>query len=201
MNAETVKTHFEETGALLTGHFKLSSGLHSNRYLQCAKVLQWPVRAEALGAALGASIVAKLKGQVPGGVVSPAMGGLIIGQEVGRGLGCRAIFAERVEGVFTFRRGFGLEPGERVVVVEDVVTTGKSTREVFDLVRSVGAEVVATSGIIDRRGAEIGQPIDSVPAAFLLELDVPAWKPEACPLCAKGETIVAPGSRFLAHKS
>jgi orotate phosphoribosyltransferase len=200
MNAETVKTHFEETGALLTGHFKLSSGLHSNRYLQCAKVLQWPVRAEALGAALGASIVAKLKGKVPGVVVSPAMGGLIIGQEVGRGLGCRAIFAERVEGVFTFRRGFGLEPGERVVVVEDVVTTGKSTREVFELVRSVGAEVVATSGIIDRRGAEIGQPIDSVPAAFLLELDVPAWKPEACPLCAKGETIVAPGSRFLAQK-
>lgn len=200
MNAETVRTHFEETGALLAGHFKLSSGLHSNRYLQCAKVLQWPARAEALGSALGAAIAAKVKGHFPSVVVSPAMGGLIIGQEVGRGLGVRAIFAERVEGAFTFRRGFALEPGERVVVVEDVVTTGKSTREVFDLVRSVGAEVVATSGIIDRRGAEIGQPIDSVPAAFLLELDVPAWKPEACPLCAKGETLVAPGSRFLAQK-
>jgi orotate phosphoribosyltransferase len=193
MNAETVKTHFEETGALLSGHFKLSSGLHSDRYLQCARVLQWPGRAEALGAALAA----KLKAFRPGVVVSPAMGGLIIGQEVGRGLGCRAIFAERVEGAFTFRRGLGLEPGERVVVVEDVVTTGKSTREVFDVVRSLGAEVVATSGIVDRRGAEIGQPIESVPAAFLLELDVPAWKPEACPRCAAGETIVAPGSRFL----
>ncbi len=197
MNPEAVRKHFEGTGALLSGHFKLSSGLHSDRYLQCAKVLQWPARAEALGAALAA----KLSAFSPTVVVSPAMGGLIIGQEVGRGLGCRAIFAERTEGVFTFRRGFALEPGERVVVVEDVVTTGKSTREVFDLVRSVGAEVVATSGIVDRRGAEIGKPIDSVPAAFLLELDVPAWKPEACPLCAKGEPVVAPGSRFLAQKA
>jgi orotate phosphoribosyltransferase len=201
MKAETVKTHFEETGALLSGHFKLSSGLHSDRYLQCAKVLQWPARAEALGGALAAAIAAKLKGQRPDVVVSPAMGGLIIGQEVGRALGVRAIFAERVDGVFTFRRGFALEPGERVVVVEDVVTTGKSTREVFRLIEGQGGEVVATSGIIDRRGAEIGQPIDAVPAAFLLELDVPAWKVEACPLCAKGEAIVAPGSRFLAPKA
>lgn len=193
MNAEMVRTHFEETGALLKGHFKLSSGLHSDRYLQCAKVLQWPARAEALGAALAA----KLKPFAADVVVSPAMGGLIIGQEVGRGLGCRAIFAERTEGVFTLRRGFSLEPGELVVVVEDVVTTGKSTREVFDVVRSHGAVVVATAGIIDRRGAQIGQAIDSVPAAFLLELGVPAWNPGACPLCAQGETLVAPGSRFL----
>lgn len=194
MMVDTVRKHFEETGALLTGHFKLSSGLHSDRYLQCAKVLQWPVRAEALGAALAA----KLSSFSPGVVVSPAMGGLIIGQEVGRGLGCRAIFAERIDGLFALRRGFALQPGERVVVVEDVVTTGTSTREVFHLVESHGAEVVATSGIVDRRGAQIGQPIDDVPTAFLLELDVPAWKQEACPLCAKGETLVAPGSRFLA---
>jgi orotate phosphoribosyltransferase len=196
MNAETVRRHFEETGALLRGHFKLSSGLHSDKYLQCAKVLQWPDRAEALGAALAAKM-ALFSADV---VVSPAMGGLIIGQEVGRGLKRRAIFAERVEGAFTFRRGFGLEPGEKVAVVEDVVTTGKSTREVFDLVRSVGAVVVVTSGIIDRRGDQMGPPIDSVPAVFLLEMDVPAWKPEACPLCAKGEPVVAPGSRFLAPK-
>jgi orotate phosphoribosyltransferase len=194
MKVDTVRMHFEETGALLSGHFKLSSGLHSDRYLQCAKVLQWPVRAEALGAALAA----KLSRFSPQVVVSPAMGGLIIGQEVGRGLGCRAIFAERTEGAFALRRGFALEPGERVAVVEDVVTTGKSTREVFDLVRSQGAEVVATSGIIDRRGAQIGLPIDSVPAAFLLELNVPAWNPDTCPLCSRGETLAAPGSRFLA---
>ena len=197
MNAETVKRHFEETGALLRGHFKLSSGLHSDKYLQCAKVLQWPDRAEALGAALAAKM-ALFSADV---VVSPARGGLIIGQEVGRGLKRRAIFAERTEGVFSLRRGFALEPGEKVAVVEDVVTTGKSTREVFDLIRSLGAVVVVTSGIIDRRGDQMGQPIDAVAAAFLLEMDVPAWKPEACPLCAKGEPLVAPGSRFLAQKA
>jgi len=193
MSQNAVREQFEETGALLSGHFKLSSGRHSDRYLQCAMVLQWPARAEELGAALAA----RLRPFAPGVVLSPAMGGLVIGQEVGRGLGCRAIFAERTDGTFALRRGFLLEPGERVAVVEDVVTTGKSTREVFDLVRAAGAVVAVTSGIVDRRGDEIGQPIDGVPAQFLLELDVPAWLPEACPLCARGETLVAPGSRFL----
>jgi orotate phosphoribosyltransferase len=197
MSGDTVRKHFEETGALLSGHFKLSSGLHSDRYLQCAKVLQWPARAEAFGAELAA----KLRPFGPNVVVSPAMGGLIIGQEVGRGLGCRAIFAERTEGVFSLRRGFALGPGDRVAVVEDVVTTGKSTREVFDLVRGLEAEVIVTSGIVDRRGDQIGQPIDAVPVAFLLELDVPAWKPDACPLCARDETLAVPGSRFLVQKS
>ncbi len=194
MNADDVRKQFEETGALLSGHFKLSSGLHSDRYLQCAKLLQWPARADALGAALAR----KLAPFSPGVVLSPAMGGLIIGQETGRRLGCRAIFAERAEGVFTLRRGFALQPKERVAVVEDVVTTGKSTREVFEVVRSAGAEVVITSGIVDRRGSQIGQAIDGIPVAFLLELDVPAWSPAACPLCARGETLAAPGSRFLA---
>ena len=115
MSQNAVREQFEETGALLSGHFKLSSGRHSDRYLQCAMVLQWPARAEELGAALAA----RLRPFAPGVVLSPAMGGLVIGQEVGRGLGCRAIFAERTDGTFALRRGFLLEPGERVAVVED----------------------------------------------------------------------------------
>ncbi|MGZ5381295.1 MAG: orotate phosphoribosyltransferase, partial [Thermoanaerobaculia bacterium] len=135
MTEDEVRRHFSETGALLSGHFKLSSGLHSEAYLQCAKVLQWPERAGPLGAAL-ASFLAPFR---PSVVVSPAMGGVIIGHEAGRGLSVRAIFTERVDGEFTLRRGFALEPGDRVAVVEDVVTTGKSTREVLGVVRKAGA--------------------------------------------------------------
>lgn len=196
MTPDEVKVQFEETGALLAGHFKLSSGLHSDRYLQGAKVLQWPARAEVLGAALGAAFA----GLSPTAVVSPAMGGLIIGHEVGRALGVRALFAERVDGAFTFRRGFWLEAGERVVLVEDVVTTGKSTREVLDLVRSLGATVTACGAIVDRRGPERkkdGASIAGIPFRSLLPLDVDAWEPAACPLCRAGQTVVAPGSRFL----
>lgn len=192
MNPDDVRRHFEESGALLSGHFKLSSGLHSDRYLQCAKVLQWPARAGALGAALAA----KLAPFGAAAVVSPAMGGLIIGHETGRGLSARAIFAERVEGTFTLRRGFALEPGEKVVVIEDVVTTGKSTREVLDLVRELGAVPVACGAIVDRRPTK--EPLlDSIPVRFLLELDVPAWDPASCPLCSLGHEITAPGSRHL----
>ena len=192
MNPDDVRRHFEESGALLCGHFRLSSGLHSDRYLQCAKVLQWPARAAALGEGLS-KMLAPLGAEV---VVSPAMGGLIIGHEVGRGLGVRALFAERVEGTFALRRGFSLEPGEKVVVIEDVVTTGKSTREVLDLIRSVGAVPVACGAIVDRRPRK--EPaLDGLPVRFLLELDVPAWDPASCPLCALGQEITAPGSRHL----
>ncbi len=200
MTPEDVRRHFEETGGLLTGHFKLSSGLHSDRYLQCAKVLQWPARADALGAALAS----KLEGRSARAVVSPAMGGLIIGQETGRGLGVRAIFAERVEGAFALRRGFALEPGERVAVIEDVVTTGKSTREVLELVRGAGAVPAACGAIVDRRGAErrgAEGSIDGIPFAALLVLEVPTWEPAACPLCAQGVPLNAPGSRYLAAKA
>ncbi len=196
MTPEDVKRHFEETGALLTGHFKLSSGLHSDAYLQCAKVLQWPGRAGALGAALAG----KLRDAGADVVVSPAMGGIVIGQEVGRALDRRAIFAERVEGAFTFRRGLGLQAGERVVVVEDVVTTAKSTREVLDLVRSLGAVPVACAAIVDRRGAGKKGPdgkVDGLPFRSLLEIEVAAWPAEECPLCRSGVTLVTPGSRFL----
>ena len=205
MNENEVRRHFEETGALLSGHFKLSSGLHSERYLQCARVLQWPARAEALGAALAAALAPFS----PAAVVSPALGGLIIGHETGRGLKVRAVFAERVEGAFALRRGFALGKGERVAVVEDVVTTGKSTREVLDVVGAAGAVPVAAGSIVDRHAFAVGgidrradqsagDTVDGVPYRSLLTLDVPAWEPAACPLCARGVPLAAPGSRHLA---
>lgn len=196
MTPDDVIRHFEETNGLLSGHFKLSSGLHSDRYLQCAKVLQWPERAGALGAALGALLGAFR----PDVVVSPAMGGLVIGHEVGRALGRRAVFAERVDGVFSLRRGFALEKDERAVVVEDVLTTGKSTREVLDLVRALGAAVVGCGAIVDRRPAAErsgGDAVAGVPFRALVALDVATWKAEECPHCQAGKTVIAPGSRFL----
>ena len=206
MTPEAVRRHFEETGALLAGHFRLSSGLHADRYLQCAKVLQHPDRAAALGAALAALLAPER----PGVVVSPAMGGVVIGHEVGRALGVRAIFTERVDGAFALRRGFALAEGERVAVIEDVVTTGKSTKEVLDVVRESGAEPVACGAIVDRRALAVGGVdrralavggVGGVPFRALLALEVPAWEPAACPLCARGEPLVAPGSRHLAAKA
>ena len=199
MTPEEVRRYFEESGALLRGRLRLSSGLHSEVYLQCARVLQWPARAEGLGKAL-AALLAPF---TPSVVVSPAMGGVIIGHEVGRGLSVRAIFAERVDSVFALRRGFSLEPGERVAVVEDVVTTGKSTREVLALLRTAGAVPVACGSIVDRRSLAVGggTDMDGVPFRALLALDVAAFDPSTCPRCGAGETIVAPGSRYLAAKA
>jgi orotate phosphoribosyltransferase len=199
MNATEALRHFEETEALLSGHFKLSSGLHSDKYLQCAKVLQWPARAGALGAALGA----KLADLGIDAVISPAMGGLIIGHEVGRALSRRAIFTERVEGAFAFRRGFALEPGEKVVVVEDVVTTGGSTREVLALVRSLEAVPVACAAVVDRRGAQSGggtESLEGLPFRSVLRMEVPTWEESACPYCRLGQEIISPGSRRLSVK-
>lgn len=184
MNVEGL---FLEHGALLKGHFLLSSGLHSDRYLQCALILAHPARAEELGRALAAKLPAK-----PDLVVSPAMGGLMIGHEVARALGVRHYFAERVEGVMTLRRGFALAPGERVVVVEDVVTTGKSTREVFDVIRAAGAQVSAACSIVDRSE---GRAALGVPYAALWTVSVPTWTPDACPQCKAGIPAVKPGSR------
>ncbi|MHB1046536.1 MAG: orotate phosphoribosyltransferase [Thermoanaerobaculia bacterium] len=196
MKPEEALRHFEETEALLSGHFKLSSGLHSDKYLQCAKVLQWPERAAALGAALGA----KLAGLGIDAVVSPAMGGLIIGHEVGRAVGRRAVFAERVDGAFALRRGFGLEPGERIVVVEDVVTTGGSTREVLALVKRLGAVAVACAAVVDRRGAAPAggaETLEGLPFRSVLRMEVPTWEEAACPYCRLGQEVVSPGSRRL----
>src|SRR5262249_7104516 len=148
MDSSAVLSLFRDSGALHEGHFKLSSGLHSPGYLQCALVLQHPKHAEALGRAL-ADELRDLRATV---VLSPALGGLIIGHEVGRALGVRAIFAERQEGALSLRRGFSLAPGDRVVVIEDVVTTGGSTRETMDVATAAGATVVAAGAVVDRSG-------------------------------------------------
>lgn len=189
---------FRESGALLEGHFKLSSGLHSTGYLQCALVLQDPPRAEKLGAALGA----QLKSYGATVVLSPALGGLIIGHEVARALGgasaavgkpaVRAIFAERVEKTLTLRRGFTLSASDRVVVIEDVVTTGLSTRETIDVAKAAGATIVAAGSIIDRSG---GASNLGVPYYSLAQLALPTYQPEQCPLCAAGSPVTKPGSR------
>jgi len=188
MTAEQVLDRFRERGALLEGHFKLSSGLHSPNYLQCALVLQHPADAEAFGRAIAAA----LPGLQPTAVLSPALGGLIIGHEVARALGVRAIFAERADGVLTLRRGFSLDPADRVVIVEDVLTTGGSTRETMDVARQWGATVAAAAAIINRSGSP--SPVD-VPFAALADFSPPPSKPEACALCAQGLPVVKPGSR------
>jgi len=188
MTEAEVLTVFRRSGALLEGHFRLSSGLHSPGYLQCALVLQHPREAEALGAALG-TLVRSLGVQT---VMSPALGGVVIGQEVGRALGVRAIFAERADGALTLRRGFALDPGEKVLIVEDVVTTGGSTRETMDVARAHGAVVVGACAIVDRSGGKQGL---DVPFHSLLPMDVKTYQPDDCPLCKQGVPVVKPGSR------
>lgn len=179
---------FRTSGALLEGHFRLSSGLHSGGYLQCALVLQHPRHAEALGQALAGKL-ARLGASV---VLSPALGGLIIGHEVGRALGVRAIFAERQEKVLTLRRGFSLGPNDRVIVIEDVVTTGGSTRETMAVAEAAGATVVAAGAVIDRSG---GAPNLTVPFESLETLSLPTYEADGCPMCRDGIPIVKPGSR------
>ena len=188
MTQAEVLTIFRQSGALLEGHFRLSSGLHSPGYLQCALVLQHPRDAEVLGAALADTV--RSLGAVT--VLSPAIGGIVIGQEVGRALGVRAIFAERQDGSLTLRRGFTLEPGEKVLIVEDVVTTGGSTRETMDVARAAGAVVVGACAIVDRSGGKQGL---DVPFHALLPMDVKTYQPDDCPLCKQGIPVVKPGSR------
>ena len=184
----SVLDRFRRVGALLEGHFRLTSGLHSSGYLQCALVLQHPAEAEACGAA----IAERVRALSPGVVLSPALGGIVIGQEVGRALGVRAIFAERQDGKLTLRRGFSIARGERVLVVEDVVTTGGSTQETIDVARAAGATVVGAAAIIDRSSGT--QRID-VPFHALATIALPTYQPEGCPLCAEGKPVVKPGSR------
>jgi len=180
---------YRRTGAYLEGHFRLSSGLHSTGYLQSALVLQNPADA----ATLGAGIASQMRHLRPTVVLSPALGGLIIGHEVARELGVRAIFAERSGGTaLSLRRGFTLSPGDRVLVIEDVFTTGKSTRETMDVARDAGAGVVGAAAIVDRSAGTIDF---GVPTHALVRLDVPTYDPETCPLCAQGVPVVKPGSR------
>ena len=182
---------YRRSGALLEGHFRLTSGLHSPGYLQCALVLQHPAHAEALGRAI-ADRVRELGATV---VLSPALGGVVIGQEVGRALGVRAIFAERQEGTLALRRGFTLAAADRVLVVEDVMTTGGSTRETIEVAKAAGGQVVGTASIVDRSGGTIAF---DVPFTSLLAIALPTYEPEKCPLCAQGLPVVKPGSRPVA---
>ncbi|MGI9066311.1 MAG: orotate phosphoribosyltransferase [Pyrinomonadaceae bacterium] len=188
MQADEVIKRFRDTGALLEGHFVLSSGLHSTVYLQCALVLQHPGEAEEFGR----RIAEHFRDENIQAVASPAIGGLIIGHEVARSLDARFIWTERENGKMTLRRGFSVTPGETVLVVEDVVTTGGSTRETVDTLQTSGANVVAAASIIDRSAgkAEVG-----VPRVSLASLDVPSVDPSVCEACARGELAVKPGSR------
>ena len=192
MNAEQVIDQFRTTGALLEGHFQLSSGLHSTVYLQCALVLQFPERAEAFGRA----IAEKYRGEGIQLVASPAIGGIVIGHEVARALGARFIWTEREGDQMTLRRGFTVSPGEKTLVVEDVITTGGSTRETIEALKRTGADVVAAAAIIDRSAgsADVGVPLTAL--AALKVLSVTAAECDACKL---GEPVTKPGSRKVAQ--
>lgn len=184
---------FEQTGAYLTGHFRLTSGLHSPNYLQSAIVLQHPAHAEALGKELAARILALCGDYRPNVVVSPALGGMVIGHEVARDLDVRFVFTERdADRKMALRRGFALAPGDVAVIVEDVITTGGSTREVIDIVREAGALPVAAGSIIDRSGGTVDL---GIPRTALETLTVTAYEAGVCPMCLAGEPVVKPGSR------
>ncbi len=186
---ENLRTLFVSTGAILEGHFRLSSGMHSTAYIQCAKVLEHPDHAERLGAALAS----RLGDLTVDRVVAPPMGGVLIGHEVARSLRVPFLFPERdAEGELTLRRGFTLRRGERVLVVEDVITTGRTTVEVLELIHTRGAKPVGLAALVDRSG---GALIGGFRPHALIEMDLPLYAPEACPLCAQGIPAVRPGSR------
>jgi orotate phosphoribosyltransferase len=185
-----VRALLEQTGALLTGHFRLSSGLHSANYVQCALLLEEPRNAKAIGEELGGR-VRSLGAQR---IVAPALGGVIIGYAVAEALGLPFVFTERKEGQMALRRGFRLQEGERVVIVEDVVTTGKSTRETADVIAQHGGNVAGFASILNRSGKP--NPFAPDPYEALLALDFATYEESACPLCASGVPLDAPGSRY-----
>ena len=179
---------FRETKALLEGHFQLTSGLHSPQYFQCARVLQFPKNLHLLSG----EIARHFEYNEIEVVISPAIGGIVVGTEVGRMLGARTIFAERKDGAMELRRGFEIKPGERVLVVEDVVTTGGSTREVIDLVKSAKGTVVGAGCIVDRSN---GKAEFEVKHFATLQMEAVTYQPSECPLCKAGGTAIKPGSR------
>lgn len=190
MNSDQILRHFQDTSALLEGHFLLSSGLHSPKYLQCALALQYPADA----AKFGRAIAEQFAGQQIDTVASPAIGGLVIGYAVAAALNVRFIWTERQEGKMTVRRGFTVKPGEKILVVEDVITTGGSTRECIAALEAYGADIIGAASIIDRSNgaADVG-----VPRVALVSLDVPTYTEEQCPMCFNGDKPTKPGSRSV----
>ncbi|MDR1952795.1 MAG: orotate phosphoribosyltransferase [Elusimicrobiota bacterium] len=190
MNQSEVSELFKKNNALLSGHFLLSSGLHSDVYFQSALILQYPKEAEKLAEELGGNLIKNsIKADV---VISPAIGGIILGQEIARFLGVRAIFTEKVDGKSVLRRGFHIKENERVVIAEDVITTGLSTNEVINTIKPFGAEIVAILSLVDRSAGKINF---NVPKFSLLNLEVKNYKPQDCPMCKQGDIPIKPGSR------
>jgi len=188
MTREEILTIFRETGVMLEGHFQLTSGRHSDKYMQCARLFQYPDIAQKFAKELaekftGVDLVA-----------GPALGGIIIAYEVSRQLGVKNVFAERENGTMTLRRGFEIPQGARVLVVEDVVTTGGSVKEVVELVRQMGGEVVGVGSIVDRSAGKVDF---GVPFAAVLSMEVESWEADKCPLCREGWIVVKPGSRSM----
>lgn len=196
MNDQQILQEFKDAGAILSGHFILSSGLHSNTYLQCARVLMDASRGERLCKALADKI--RAGGHNFDAIVAPAMGGVVVGYEMGRQLNIPTMFCERVDGKFELRRGFSLEQGARILIVEDVVTTGKSSMEAVACVKDVGGNPIAVCSLIDRRSNN--DTSLTLPLISLLKLDVPTFKPDALPDELKNIPAVKPGSRFLNKK-
>ncbi|HUW22608.1 MAG TPA: orotate phosphoribosyltransferase [bacterium] len=195
MTEREVLEIFQKSGALLSGHFRLSSGLHSGKYLQCALVLQYPDLAEKLCNQLASRL--ELRGSKIDAVISPAIGGIIVGQEVAKVLGCRAIFYEREEGKMKLRRGFEIRKEERVVVVEDVITTGGSVKEIVEIVQGMGGKVEGIGVIVDRSKPSLSDELVTLnlPLNSLLRIDIETYSPEECPICKKGIPLQKPGSR------
>jgi orotate phosphoribosyltransferase len=192
LDRHAVLEMFRTSGALLEGHFQLTSGLHSNQYFQCAKVLQFPEYAEALCG----DIAEAFRAVTVDAVIAPAIGGIVVAQEVGRQLRARTMFAERKEGRMELRRGFALKAGERVLVCEDVVTTGGSVQEVIDIVLQLGGKLAGVGFIVDRSNGRVRFAMEGGAKQHpVLTMDVVAFKPEECPLCAQGSKPVKPGSR------
>jgi orotate phosphoribosyltransferase len=186
---------FQKSGALLSGHFRLSSGLHSGKYLQCALVLQYPDLAVKLCNQLAS--VLELRGSKIGAVVSPAIGGIVVGQEVAKVLGCRAIFCEREQGKMKLRRGFKIEKEEKVIIVEDVITTGGSVKEIVEIVRGEGGKVEGIGVIVDRSKPSLSDELAILNLSLksLLRIDIETYSPQECPICKKGIPLQKPGSR------
>ncbi len=187
MTRDEALAMIRKAGGLLDGHFQLTSGLHSGQYFQCAKVLQYPSYAEALCSA----IAAQFRSSAPAAVIAPALGGIVVGQEVGRQLNVRTMFAERRDGAMQLRRGFEVRPGENVLVCEDVVTTGGSVQEVIEIVRGRTGNVVGVGAIVDRSGGKVVLPN----LYAVLTLSIESYPPDRCPLCARGIPVEKPGSR------